>query len=129
MAVKYSPSTKTFYDSDLAYPSLPNDLVSVTDEQHQAWLTQINQYGKDVVLSSGNVASFVDRAAIPITWAEVRAKRNALLASCDFTQLDDVPSHINKADWATYRQALRDLPASVSDPTQITWPTAPSLSA
>ena len=28
-------------------------------------------------------------------------------------------------DWKTYRQALRDFPASVSDPANPTWPTKP----
>ena len=29
------------------------------------------------------------------------------------------------ADWKTYRQALRDLPANTADPTNITWPEEP----
>ena len=30
-----------------------------------------------------------------------------------------------KTPWATYRQALRDLPANTSDPANPTWPTKP----
>jgi hypothetical protein len=56
---------------------------------------------------------------------EIRAERNRLLAECDWTQLADVP--LAKADWLTYRQALRDLPAQAGFPWQVTWPVAPAL--
>jgi hypothetical protein len=54
----------------------------------------------------------------------VRAKRNQLLADSDWTQLADAP--VNQAAWATYRQALRDLPSGEGFPYSITWPVAPS---
>ena len=41
-------------------------------------------------------------------WASVRARRNATIAACDWTQLADAP--VDDLVWATYRQALRDLP-------------------
>jgi hypothetical protein len=40
--------------------------------------------------------------------SQVRANRNALLSACDWTQLPDV-SISKKTEWATYRQALRDI--------------------
>lgn len=43
--------------------------------------------------------------------AQVRATRGALLTACDWTQIADSPlTAEKKAEWATYRQALRDLP-------------------
>lgn len=57
-------------------------------------------------------------------WAKVRKQRDDLLASCDWTQLPDVTIS-NKADWATYRQALRDI-TSQSDPYNIVWPSNPN---
>jgi hypothetical protein len=53
----------------------------------------------------------------------VRAVRNAELAATDWTQVADAPC--DKAAWATYRQALRDLPASNKDPKKIKFPTRP----
>ena len=44
----------------------------------------------------------------------VRRVRNAELDATDWTQLAD--STADKAAWATYRQALRDLPAQNADP-------------
>ena len=53
-----------------------------------------------------------------------RLWRNAELAASDWTQLAD--SAADKAAWATYRQALRDLPASNEDPKKIKFPTRPA---
>ena len=53
----------------------------------------------------------------------VRAVRNAELAATDWTQVADAPC--DKAAWATYRQKLRDLPASNADPKKIKFPTRP----
>lgn len=59
-------------------------------------------------------------------WAEVRRKRNNKLYNCDWTQSSDSPlTDSKKTEWATYRQALRDV-TSQSDPLNITWPTEPS---
>jgi len=53
----------------------------------------------------------------------VRADRDKRLAECDWTQLSD--SQVDKAVWATYRQALRDVPAQAGFPYDITWPNKP----
>ena len=60
-------------------------------------------------------------------WNRVRAQRDQLLVNSDWTQVADAPG--DKAAWATYRQALRDLPASGSDPDALTWPTSPDAPA
>ena len=56
-------------------------------------------------------------------WASIRSKRDKLLAESDYMGNSDVTM---SSAWKTYRQALRDLPASESDPDDITWPTEPS---
>ena len=53
-----------------------------------------------------------------------RLWRNSELAACDWTQIAD--STADKTAWATYRQALRDLPASNTDPKKIKFPSRPS---
>ena len=62
----------------------------------------------------------------------LREQRNAKLVDCDWRAVSD----LTMSDaWKTYRQALRDLPASASpsldsnydlDLTSVTWPTEPS---
>ncbi len=44
--------------------------------------------------------------------AQIRGTRNQLLKDTDGTQAVDNPNP-KKADWATYRQQLRDLPAGI----------------
>jgi hypothetical protein len=55
--------------------------------------------------------------------AQVRAQRNALLSACDWTQLADAP--VDDLAWATYRQALRDIPTQSGFPLDVVWPVAP----
>ena len=45
----------------------------------------------------------------------LRQKRDILLVESDWTQVPDYNSP-TKAAWATYRQALRDLPNNTADP-------------
>lgn len=54
----------------------------------------------------------------------VRAQRDALLTASDWTQVADAP--VDTAAWATYRQALRDIPAQSGFPDNITWPQEPT---
>jgi hypothetical protein len=53
----------------------------------------------------------------------VRASRDEKLKDCDWTQVADAP--VDKAVWATYRQALRDITAQSGFPWEVTWPDAP----
>jgi hypothetical protein len=46
--------------------------------------------------------------------ARMRAQRDRLLAASDWTQVADAP--VDKAAWAAYRQALRDLPQAEGFP-------------
>ena len=56
-----------------------------------------------------------------------RQVRNDLLAMSDWTQLGDVALTTAKvAEWATYRQALRDLDVNGDDPADVDWPTQPA---
>jgi len=62
---------------------------------------------------------------IAARWSDVRADRNARLADCDWTQLADSPlTTEQRAAWATYRQALRDV-TEQQDPYALTWPSEP----
>ena len=62
-------------------------------------------------------------------WKLIRTERDSLLTSTDWTQGNDTPlSDADKAEWTTYRAALRTLPADQSSKTtyaSITWPSKP----
>jgi hypothetical protein len=54
---------------------------------------------------------------------QVRSWRNVELKNTDWTQLPDSP--VDKDAWATYRQALRDLPESAETADEIEIPVKP----
>jgi hypothetical protein len=78
----------------------------------------------------GNVVeldqALVDAAAVEVaaeeTLARLRRQRNQLLAETDYLALAD--STLTD-EMRTYRQALRDLPANTTDPSNPVWPTKP----
>ena len=60
------------------------------------------------------------------SWKLVRAKRDYLLKSTDWTVTPGAT--LDQAQWAAYRQILRDLPQTygASGPESVVWPTQPS---
>ena len=82
----------------------------------------------DIVVPSGIDLPAVNDSEITnrITdkmWAAVRTRRNRALKNSDVMALQD---RVMTDEQKTYRQALRDLPKTQSDPFNITWPTKPS---
>ena len=79
---------------------------------------------------------------IPDLWKYIRKKRDARLQASDWTQLPDAPlTAEKKAEWATYRQELRDITTVIKSHENYTteentnprddcgnwgWPTKPS---
>jgi hypothetical protein len=53
----------------------------------------------------------------------IRSQRTDKLKGSDWTQVADAP--VDKAAWATYRQALRDITAQPGFPWDTQWPDAP----
>jgi hypothetical protein len=103
------------------------------EEDASPALQQRERYGEET-LTIGEGVVVVTRVVVPWTQdeidaetdgraAQVRSERNALLAASDWTQLAD--STANKAAWATYRQALRDVTEQSGFPWTIEWPEQP----
>lgn len=55
--------------------------------------------------------------------ANIRTERDTKLTESDWTQVADAP--VDQAAWATYRQALRDIPSQAGFPNEVTWPVEP----
>ena len=124
---------------------LDNDVVIDNETKFNANFKRQN--GED---SNGTATYSTDKKDFGVTWKQIsdafadgglvslnilRKQRNALLAESDWTQTADNPlSSDKKAEWETYRQALRDLPAKakpkLSDDglsiSNVTFPTKPS---
>lgn len=65
-------------------------------------------------------------AAIQTDFSMIRARRNGLLASSDWTQLSDAPvTAEKKQEWAEYRQLLRDITKDLTTVDEVVWPDQP----
>ena len=98
-----------------------NDIAKENTQTVVEGVYQIGQY------------KFVDGVATVINenvFDYIRSQRDYLLKESDWTQTVDSPlSDSKKAEWVTYRQALRDLPAnnsSASSIDDVTFPSEPS---
>ena len=75
------------------------------------------------VLTDAQKATLANLKATQNDWVNLRNRRNLRLRNTDEWALSD---RTMSDQQKTYRQALRDLPANTSDPTDITWPTKPT---
>lgn len=66
----------------------------------------------------------VEAAYDAVIAEKVRAERDALLSATDYRMVSDAPWATQP--WVTYRQALRDIPASAGFPHSVEWPVEPS---
>ena len=94
----------------------------------------LTYYGEDTVPTESEIDAEVTRLNNAEPMVLLREERDNRLINSDWTQSRDLTLS-NDAAWKTYRQALRDLPASASpklnaagnlDLTSVTWPTEPS---
>ena len=74
-------------------------------------------------VAEGNTAEAADDT---LTWDDIRATRDAILKDTDWTMTTG--ASVDQAQWAAYRQNLRDLPQTYSGktPDDVVWPTQPS---
>jgi hypothetical protein len=94
--------------ADAEIASCAGRLISITPPQPK-WLTAI--------VAAGLAGEFDVEDP-------VRAVRDRLLTLSDWTQAADAP--VDRTAWATYRQALRDLPSVYSGEGPIPWPQEPA---
>lgn len=74
-----------------------------------------------------NLASHLDPEEVPFEWwvERMRNARNRLLSESDWTQAHDDPTG-KRDEWATYRQALRDFPATWTPGSEANFPDPPA---
>ena len=73
-------------------------------------------------IAEGNIPE----AADGLTWDDIRAKRDTILQTTDWTMTTGAT--VDQAQWAAYRQVIRDIPQTYKDktPDDVVWPTQPS---
>ena len=57
-------------------------------------------------------------------WERLRLRRDQLLRASDYRMVVDAPW--DRAPWELYRQQLRDLPDTTTDPRAALWPAEPA---
>lgn len=69
-----------------------------------------------------------DKIIIEAKWQLIREKRQPLIDQTDWTQMPDAQlTAEKKAEFANYRQLLRDLPQTYDNPDDVVWPAKPTL--
>ena len=82
-------------------------------------------WGDTVPVTLDEINSILLEVENAMNMDQLRNQRDIALAASDWTQMPDV-SLADQASWATYRQALRDLPTTVADPANPVWPSPPA---
>ena len=95
---------------DGAVLNIPFNEANIDYQEYLAWVAE------------GNTAE----AADGLTWNDIRAKRDGILSSTDWTMATGAT--VDQAQWAAYRQVIRDIPQTYKDktPDDVVWPTQPS---
>lgn len=60
-------------------------------------------------------------------WKAIKSIRKTLLVEADGLVNTAEDKGVDAAPYRQYRQALRDIPQTFSDPEAVTWPVKPSL--
>jgi hypothetical protein len=101
------------------------------DEDNTSILAEVNGATISIPVYSGNrhydeiveqglaIAAYTPPA---ITWADIRSKRDSLLAATDWWAVSDRAMSLDETN---YRQALRDLPQTFANPEDVVWPAKP----
>jgi len=109
-------------------PNIVAEFVEVPDEVMGGWILSDGVWAAPVIYTP-SAEELAARAEAQLTAtkeslsASVRTERNAKLAETDWTQIID--STADKAAWATYRQALRDITTQAGFPLTVEWPVQP----
>ena len=105
------PSSVTLTDGSGVVLCIPFDPDNSDYQTYLEWV------------ADGNTAEAVDDT---LTWDDIRATRDGILSSTDWTMTTG--ASVDQAQWAAYRQNIRDIPQTYSGktPADVVWPTQPS---
>ena len=123
----FSKTTLGFYVTGI-HTDMPEDAVEVSetarrdvlDAQQSGAVIQGDASGRPVAIFPATPTNAELLAALA---TQARDKRNALLTASDWTQIADAT--VDQTAWATYRQALRDVPQQDGFPNDVVWPVKP----
>tara|TARA_B100000927_G_scaffold90726_1_gene73369 strand:+ start:2539 stop:2919 length:381 start_codon:yes stop_codon:yes gene_type:complete len=110
------PTTGNKIDADVILrtsdnASIPKDKTNTDYQEYLEWVAE------------GNTA---EKADDTLTWDNIRSTRDQILKDTDWTMTTGAT--VDQAQWAAYRQVIRDIPQTYKDktPDDVVWPTQPS---
>ena len=91
--------------------SIPKDEANIDYQEYLEW-------------AKTNTAEAADEDTL--TWDSIRATRDQILKDTDWTMTTGAT--VDQAQWAAYRQIIRDIPQTYKDktPDDVVWPPPPS---
>ncbi len=92
--------------------SIPLDEENLDYQEYLEWVKEGNTPDEDDTKT--------------LTWDSIRATRDQILKDTDWTMTTG--ASVDQAQWAAYRQNIRDIPQTYSGktPDEVVWPTQPS---
>ena len=98
--------------SDGVSSTVPFDEANTDYQEYLAWKAK------------GNTTQAADEDTL--TWDSIRTTRDQILRDTDWTMTTGAT--VDQAQWAAYRQVIRDIPQTYKDktPDDVVWPTQPS---
>lgn len=126
MARYFSPSTIGFYD-DAINRHWPDDARPLSDARYSELIEAMADGHEIHADSNGDpIAQLPPLPTAEKLLERLRRERDQRLAASDYLMMPDYPASEAERDaWAAYRQQLRDLPESITDPADIDWPELP----
>ena len=121
MSIKYKKYPKDKYGNEISS-------IEKTAEDGSTWSIPFDEANTDYQeflqwKADGGVPEEVDNT---LTWDDIRATRDQILKDTDWTMTSGAT--VDQAQWAAYRQVIRDIPQTYKDktPDDVVWPTQPS---
>lgn len=124
--LKWANAEQTLIDCEVNFTALAEEFLPFTASPNDSMPHGVEIYNRCIAGDFGAIAPYAPVVFPPeVHAAWVRDERNAKLAASDWTQLPDVPETL-RAQWAAYRQQLRDVTLQPGFPLSVVWPSEPA---
>ena len=118
--IKFSFLEKTFYNTAFDYPSLPDDIVEVTDEQHMRLLNALNSgcvIFSDLTISAPKPSPFHTWDEGNLRWIDPRTDEEILQAEIEALPPLSAKDFRHMLDRAGMRTQIETMIENIADPT------------
>jgi len=118
-SAKYCPKTKFESESSYINATIDGKEMIVPINNNNIEYQAIQEW-----VAEGNTVEAADTETL--TWDSIRTTRDQILIDTDWTMTTG--ASVDQAQWAAYRQNIRDIPQTYKDktPDDVVWPTQPS---